>query len=256
MEPASNEEWRLWGEVDPMFGVAAWPGRAHHDTNPWTIEEFQALGRQDWRDFWTLWRSYHPVETDSVMEIGCGAGRISNALADTFDVVHALDVSPGMLAFARGNCDKPNVRWRLFDGVSPPLGDGSVAAVFSCHVLQHMSSEALVWRHFKESFRVLRPGGSLCIHVQMHSFPKINRAYSECARYGYRVFLALSALKASLKRRTMRRTKALPYMHGISVDRDDIFERLYRIGFRGVTVSTIRLSANGDPHTCVLARRP
>ena len=80
-EPVTNEEWRVWGDVDPMFGVAAWSGRRQFDANPWTIEEFQALGQRDWRDFWALWQRWCPVENDSVMEIGCGAGRMSNALA-------------------------------------------------------------------------------------------------------------------------------------------------------------------------------
>ena len=254
-EPVTNEEWRIWGEVDPMFGVAAWNGRRRFDRNPWTLEEFQALGRQDWGDFWALWRRWHPVERDSVMEIGCGAGRISNALADTFAVVHALDVSPGMLEFARRTCTKPNIRWQIFDGFSPPLDDGSVAAVFSCHVLQHLSSEDLVWRHFAESFRVLRPGGSLCIHLQVHAFPPVNRAYSRWARRGYGWFLKLSAVKAAVRRRAMRRGGA-PYMHGISVERGDLLERLTVLGFHDLAVSTIRLSSNASAHTCVLARRP
>ena len=184
-EPVTNEEWRVWGDVDPMFGVAAWSGRRRFETNPWTIEEFQSLGQQDWRDFWALWQRSYLVARDTVMEIGCGAGRISNALADTFAVVHALDVSPGMLDFARRTCRKSNIEWQLFDGISPPLDDRSVDAVFSCHVLQHLPSEDLVWRHFAESFRVLRPGGSLCIHMQVHAFPPVNRMFSRLARRGY-----------------------------------------------------------------------
>lgn len=254
-EPASNEEWRVWGDVDPMFGVAAWSGRRRTDATPWTVDEFYELGRRDWGDFWRLWRAAHPVATDAVMEIGCGAGRISGPLADTFTVVHALDVSPGMLEFARRNCTSPNIEWRLYDGLRPPLEDRAVDAVFSAHVLQHLSSEDLVWRLCAESFRTLRPGGSLCLHMQIHAFPPVNRLFSRFARRTYGWFLELSAIKTAMRRFAMRRGWE-PCMHGISVERDDVFRHLTAIGFADVAISTILMSSNGSAHTCVLARRP
>ena len=128
-EPVTNEEWRAWGEVDPMFGGASWAGRRQGRGNAWTEGEFYALGESDWNDFLSLWQRVHPVRTGAVMEIGAGAGRMSSALARTFDTVYALDVSPGMLAFARRNVDASNINWMLVDGIQAPLEDASVDAV-------------------------------------------------------------------------------------------------------------------------------
>src|SRR5437763_17107780 len=43
------------------------------------------------------------------VEVGCGPGRMTGALAERFDEVVALDVSPAMLDHARSNVTAPNV---------------------------------------------------------------------------------------------------------------------------------------------------
>src|SRR5262249_25383766 len=43
------------------------------------------------------------------VEVGCGPGRMTGALAERFDRVLALDVSPAMLERARGVVTAPNV---------------------------------------------------------------------------------------------------------------------------------------------------
>src|SRR5438094_7720902 len=41
----SNVEWQRWGEIDPLYGVAATTGRARSGPHPWTDEEFYERGR-------------------------------------------------------------------------------------------------------------------------------------------------------------------------------------------------------------------
>ncbi len=56
---------------------------------------------------------------DDVVEIGCGVGRITRALADRAAEVRALDVSERMLARARElNPALDNVNWLLGDGTT------------------------------------------------------------------------------------------------------------------------------------------
>ena len=71
-EPESNIEWKHWGKTDPLFGVAAWPGKGKNDVTPWTNEEFYKLGETDWNIFYALWQSYG-LNQESCFEIGCGA---------------------------------------------------------------------------------------------------------------------------------------------------------------------------------------
>ena len=50
------------------------------------------------------------------VEVGCGPGRMTGALAERFDRVVALDVSPAMLEQARANVTAPNVEFVAVSG--------------------------------------------------------------------------------------------------------------------------------------------
>jgi len=41
----SNQEWMQWGKVDPLYAVASWKDRERSGSNPWTDEEFYAIGQ-------------------------------------------------------------------------------------------------------------------------------------------------------------------------------------------------------------------
>ena len=54
----SNIEWKKWGQVDPLYAVATWPGKQKGSEKPWTDDEFYALGASDWQDFHSKWQSF------------------------------------------------------------------------------------------------------------------------------------------------------------------------------------------------------
>jgi SAM-dependent methyltransferase len=100
-------------------------------------------------------------ENDSLVEIGCGVGRLTRPLAARAAHVTALDVSGEMLARARQlNPGLANVRWLHGDGESlAGVADSSVDACFSHVVFQHLPSPELTLGYVREMGRVLRPGG-------------------------------------------------------------------------------------------------
>lgn len=104
--------------------------------------------------------------TDVVLEIGCGLGRITRALAARAARVLALDVSDEMLRRAAAlNPQLANVRWMLGDGVTlSGVGDASVDACVSVVVLQHVPREVTLG-YVSELGRVLRPGGWAALQV-------------------------------------------------------------------------------------------
>lgn len=167
--PASNEEWTAWGKVDPLYGVATIPSRARTHQNPWTDEAFYELGAVDWNFFRSRWEQYG-LDPTTCVEIGCGAGRLTTHLARTFAMVHGVDVSAGMLEYARPRMPN-NVVLHLGDGAHIPLDDASVTAVFSTQVLQHVASADAAANYFVEAFRVLQSGGSLMVHLPVIAWP-------------------------------------------------------------------------------------
>src|SRR5262245_22339251 len=104
----------------------------------------------------------------TIVEIGCGVGRMTHALAARFGRVLALDVSAEMIARARelGGHLK-HVEFRVGSGRDlSGIADASVDAVLAWFVLQHVPVPADVLNYVRETGRVLRPGGSALLHIQ------------------------------------------------------------------------------------------
>jgi SAM-dependent methyltransferase len=99
--------------------------------------------------------------TDALVEIGCGVGRLTRALAARAASVTALDVSGEMLAKARElNPHLDNVSWLHGDGATlRGVADASADGCFSHVVFQHLPDPALTLGYVREMGRVLRPGG-------------------------------------------------------------------------------------------------
>jgi SAM-dependent methyltransferase len=96
----------------------------------------------------------------TVLEFGCGVGRLLIPFAKVVDEVVGLDVSPSMLQEARRNCDEHGLRnVRLLDSDdSLSTLTESFDLIHSCIVFQHIPAErgrAI----FSKLLQHLRPGG-------------------------------------------------------------------------------------------------
>jgi len=149
----------------------------------WTDEEFFAAGEQElkdhiFNDLENICQGRDP-KTMRVLEIGCGAGRVTRALARFFGEVYAVDISPNMVAQARralasfsdahiflNNGRDLSVlrrRWWHRFGIGGKL-DFDFA--FSCLVFQHIPSRAVIENYIAEVNRLLRPGALFKFQVQ------------------------------------------------------------------------------------------
>lgn len=103
-----------------------------------------------------------------VLEIGCGVGRVTRALAKVFKEVHAVDISGEMVARAREFLHSvPNVHVHQNSG-SDLKGLGSIGFdfAFSFIVFQHIPSLLIIESYIKEVGRVLKPGALFKLQVQ------------------------------------------------------------------------------------------
>jgi SAM-dependent methyltransferase len=97
----------------------------------------------------------------TMVEIGCGVGRMTRMLSALFGKVYAVDVSAGMINSARRALgDYRNIEFLLTDGKSLyPIPADTVDFVFTFIVLQHIPSKDVIKSYFHEAFRILKPGG-------------------------------------------------------------------------------------------------
>lgn len=105
---------------------------------------------------------------ERVLEIGCGIGRMTAALARRFRDVHGIDVSEEMVRRAHDAlAGTPNIRVSAANGVDlADFGDATFDLVFSYLVFQHIPDPEITKGYLRDIGRVLSPGGWM--HVQVN----------------------------------------------------------------------------------------
>lgn len=111
-------------------------------------------------DLWmkTLGAYVEPASVRTILDLGCGTGRFSEALAGSFDAqVIAIDPSKKMLEQARSKQVDPRVCYVLGAGESIVLQSSSVDMIFMSMIFHHFKDPQ---RAARECRRVLREGGT------------------------------------------------------------------------------------------------
>ncbi|HEV7254286.1 MAG TPA: class I SAM-dependent methyltransferase [Mesorhizobium sp.] len=103
----------------------------------------------------------------SVLDLGCGIGRMARALAPDVGRVVGCDISEEMVRVARTrSADLPNAEFRRTSGLDlAGFGDASFDLVLVVDVFPYLVAAGgdLAGRHVAEAARVLKPGGALAI---------------------------------------------------------------------------------------------
>lgn len=159
---------------------AEWDARARENARyfvntakeDWTDAEFFASGQRTvaeeiLTDMTNICQGKDP-KAMRVLEIGCGAARVTRALAALFGEVYAVDISPEMVAQATAAlADFPNAHAYQNNGTDLtviPVADFDFA--FSTIVFQHIPSREVIENYVREVSRLLRPGALFKFQVQ------------------------------------------------------------------------------------------
>ena len=96
-----------------------------------------------------------------LLEIGCGAGRMTKHLAGVFGEVVSVDVSGEMIRQAGARLSEhQNVQLHETNGVDfAILPDDRFDLILSAYVFQHVPSAEVIASNIREAWRVLAPGG-------------------------------------------------------------------------------------------------
>jgi len=138
----------------------------------WTDEAFFASGEQAVKediltDMENICQGREPGKM-KVLEIGCGAGRITRALSKIFGEIHAVDVSGEMVARAKqALADRPNVHLYQNNGCDlTVIPNGEYDFAYSNIVFQHIPSREVIETYVTEVNRLLRKGSLFKFQVQ------------------------------------------------------------------------------------------
>ncbi|MFA4928278.1 MAG: class I SAM-dependent methyltransferase [Patulibacter sp.] len=110
-----------------------------------------------------------PDPADTVIEVGCGAGRISGALAGRVAQVVAYDISRTMLAAARDRLPQlANVAWRHgHAGDLEAEPEGAADAVLLIGVLTHLPEPEDLVLALEQAARAIVPGGVVLFDLRL-----------------------------------------------------------------------------------------
>jgi SAM-dependent methyltransferase len=162
LDTSTDFAWEEWGRRDPYFGVITDPKFRRAEINQDTKREFLESGRLHVRNILdVIHRCIEPnFVPKTVLDFGCGVGRLLVPFAIIAKDVVGLDVSPSMLKEARRNCDDnklTNVRLLASDDSLASL-KGSFDLIHSCLVFQHIPHERGA-RIFRKLLDHIEPGG-------------------------------------------------------------------------------------------------
>jgi SAM-dependent methyltransferase len=103
------------------------------------------------------------VEAGTWVEVACGPGLISRALAAKVQRIIGIDLTPGMLAVGRreaANGGLANVGFVQADALHLPFADGTIDGAVTRFSLHHIPAPR---RCVAEMARVVRPGGMILL---------------------------------------------------------------------------------------------
>lgn len=187
---------------------------------------------------------YQPSGADRLLEIGCGAGRMTRAFAQRFGAVSAIDISDEMIELGRKNLAAfPNVEIAKANGVDlRQFSDACFDFCFSYIVFQHIPDPAITIGYIQEIGRVLAPGGQA--YFQVNTLP---RSRFDAVRNYFRIRTRLDHI---LKRNTPRTRYDSAAWRGSTLTEGEIRHALTRAGLH-----LVGLDGLGKQYTWVHAMK-
>lgn len=169
-----QKNWQTFGKVDPFWAILS------HDSGKsgkWEVDKFFETGREEIADVLKYVESL-PVSLKRglALDFGCGAGRLTQALAPYFQSVTGIDIAPSMIEMANNyNQFGSNCRYVVNDTDRLALfPTDSVDFIYSNIVLQHMQPR-YSQNYIKEFCRILVPQGVLIFQIPSEPTPILRR---------------------------------------------------------------------------------
>ncbi len=215
-------EWEKLGENDPLRAILV---RSDEPEDwRWNPHEFFETGRRDIeRVFARLAARGLAVDRRAALDFGCGVGRLTQPLAERFDLVYGVDIASSMIEGANRYNSHDNCRYvhNAADNLEIFV-DGNFDFICSFIVLQHMEPVYSL-KYIAEFLRVLRSRGILVFQLPSGLKETERKAPSTARRTASRI-APLWAKK--LYRRGRRSLARKPVIEMHCVNREEIIDHL------------------------------
>jgi ubiquinone/menaquinone biosynthesis C-methylase UbiE len=156
--------WNLFGERDPLWAILTWNDKKG---NKWNSDEFFETGEQEIKDVMQYVEKLGLLQQRGrALDFGCGAGRLTQALANYFEEVVGIDIAPSMVKLAK-RYNRWGARCMYFvNGVDNLrlFSNEEFHFIYTNIVLQHMRPD-YAKSYIKEFLRVLKPQGVLVFQL-------------------------------------------------------------------------------------------
>ncbi len=150
-----KRNWEAFGRDDPLWAVLTEPSRRG---GLWDPDEFLATGEQEIAELIAELDAFGiAIATGRALDFGCGAGRLTQALAGRFDRCDGVDIAASMIAEAqRLNRRGDRARYHVNPAADLTLFPSETFdLVLSYIVLQHMEPR-YAKRYIAEFVRILK----------------------------------------------------------------------------------------------------
>lgn len=160
-----RQNWEDLGELDPLWAILSEPEGRH---GGWDIERFFRTGANEIASALDTARLFVPtLRGGKALDFGCGVGRLTRALAQSFEAAVGVDVSSTMIERARQlNEDVPSCTFECVTTSDLSVfRDRTFTFVYSCRVLQHQPRPQLIAAYVGEFLRLVSDEGVVMFQV-------------------------------------------------------------------------------------------
>jgi 2-polyprenyl-3-methyl-5-hydroxy-6-metoxy-1,4-benzoquinol methylase len=159
-----QRNWDEFGRTDPLYAILAHPDKRGQR---WDVAEFLATGIDEINELMIYVGTLGvPVPSKRALDFGCGAGRLTQALALHFTDVWGVDIAPSMIELAK-TMNRHGARCHYVLNEVDDLrafDDQSFDFIYSSIVLQHMRPK-YAKQYLREFLRLLSADGLLVFQV-------------------------------------------------------------------------------------------
>jgi len=158
-----EKTWTDFGKHNPYWSVITRDEFRSKNINANNLQTFFETGECDFNHMESLLRMYgSSFSGKTVLEFGCGVGRMMRACSKIATKIIGLDISQSHLDLARQAV--PNGEFLKVTSDTLPVLDNNPDVIFSLIVLQH-NRPPLIKKYVKQLLQILNSGGFAILHI-------------------------------------------------------------------------------------------